>query len=152
MYFVEGVNQSDTVSIPAVAHGQSIPTCVIASADPPRYTQPRCPPSHNLTDTVCKQSVSTCMKLCVMNCCSMKEKRRLPYILDHVRDKCDLVALTETWLSPDNAKNASVVQECADYGYKLFHIPRPTRRGGGVGILVKDNRSFGTYFILTYYF
>ena len=86
------------------------------------------------------QSVSTCMKLCVMNCCSMKEKTRLPYILDHVRDnKCDLVTLT--WLSPDNAKNASVVQECADYGYTLFHIPRPTRRGGGVGILVKDNIS-----------
>ena len=80
------------------------------------------------------------MKLCVMNCCSMKGKTRLPYILDHVRDnKCDLVALTERWLSPDNAKNASVVHECADYGYKLFHIPRPIRRGGGVGILVKDN-------------
>ena len=72
----------------------------------------------------------------------MKEKTRLPYILDHVRDnKCDLVALTETWLSPDVSKNASVVQECADYGYKLFHIPRPTRRGGEVGILVKDNIS-----------
>ena len=82
------------------------------------------------------------MKLCVMNCCSMKENTRLPYILDHVRDnKCDLVALTETWLSPDVSKNASVVQECADYGYKLLHIPRPTRRGGGVGILVKDNIS-----------
>ena len=66
------------------------------------------------------------MKLCVMNCCSMKEKTRLPYIIDHVRDnKCDLVALTETWLSPDVSKNASVVQECADYGYTLFHIPRP---------------------------
>ena len=51
------------------------------------------------------------------------------------------MALTETWLSPDVSKNASVVQECADYGYKLFHIPRPTRRGGGVGILVKDNIS-----------
>ena len=108
---------------------------------PPRYTQPRCPPSRNLTDTVCKQSVSTCMKLCVMNCCSMKEKARLTYILDHVRDnKCDLVVLIETWLSLDVSKNASVVQECADYGYKLFHIPRPTRRGGGVGILVKDNK------------
>ena len=136
------MNQSDTVSIPAVAPGQPIPTRVIASAEPPRYTQPRCPPSRNLTDPVCKQSVSTCMKLYVMNCCSMKEKTRLPYILDHVRDnKCDLVALTETWLSPDVSKNASVVQECADYGYKLFHIPRPTRRGGGVGILVKDNIS-----------
>ena len=82
------------------------------------------------------------MKLYVMNCCSMKEKTRLPYILDHVREnKCDLVALTETWLSPDNAKNANAVQECADYGYKLFHVPRPTRRGSGVGILVKDNIS-----------
>ena len=71
-----------------------------------------------------------------MNCCSMKEKTSLPYILDHVRDnKCDLVALTETWLSPD------VVQECVDYGYTLFHIPRPTKRGCGVGILVKDNIS-----------
>ena len=77
-----------------------------------------------------------------MNRCSMKDKTRLLYILDHVRDnKCDLVALTETWLSPDNAKNVSVVQECADYGHKLFHIPRTTRRGGGVGILVKDNIS-----------
>ena len=37
------------MSIPAVAHGQSIPTCVIASADP------HAPPSRNLTDTVCKQ-------------------------------------------------------------------------------------------------
>ena len=132
------MNQSDTVSIPAVAPGQPIPTRVIASAEPPRYTQPRCPPSRNLTVPVCKQSVSACMELCVMNCCSMKEKTRLPSILDHVRDnKCDLVALTETWLSPDVSKNASVVQECADYGYKLFHIPRPTKRGGGV----KDNIS-----------
>ena len=44
-------------------------------------------------------------------------------------------------MSPDVSKNASVVQECADYGYKLFHIPSPTRRGGGIGILVKDNIS-----------
>ena len=80
------------------------------------------------------------MKLCVMNWCSMKKKTRLPYILDHVRDnKCDLVALTETWLSPDVSKNASFVQDCADYGYKLFQIPRPARRGGGVAILVKNS-------------
>ena len=31
---MRGVNQSDTVSIPAVAHGQSIHTRGIASADP----------------------------------------------------------------------------------------------------------------------
>ena len=34
----EVMNQSDPVSIPAVALGQSIPTRVIAGADPPRYT------------------------------------------------------------------------------------------------------------------
>ena len=36
----EGVNQSDTVSIPAVAHSQSIPTRVIASADPHAIRNP----------------------------------------------------------------------------------------------------------------
>ena len=36
----EGVNQSDTVSIPAVAPGQSIPTRVIASADPHAIRSP----------------------------------------------------------------------------------------------------------------
>ena len=194
---------------------------IIVSADAPHYTQPLCP-SRNLTDTVCKQPVPTCMKLCVVNCCSMKENTRLPwskktqhvrgwtaadictncvytipaprdggpipffwqagrrslphgwlcssqkrwtssqilarrqatdlwttpvehllvrwrglsagvrgngcwtpspffgggpttttrlpYILDHARDKCDLVALTGTWLSLDVSKNASVVQ------------------------------------------
>ena len=72
---------------------------------------------------------------------------RLPYIIDHVRDnKCDLVAWL--WLSPDVSKNASIVQECADYGYKLFHIPRPTRRGGGVGILVKDNILLKTRYLI----
>ena len=74
----------------------------------------------------------------------MKEKTRLPYILVHVREKkCDLVDLTETWRSPDVFKNASVVHECTYYGYKLFHILRPTIRGGRVGILVKDNVSSG---------
>ena len=96
----EGVHQSHTVSLPAVAPGQSIPTRVIASADPPTlYAVPVS--TLSLSDRHCKPSVSTCMKLCVNNCCSMKEKTRLPYILYHVRDnKCDLVALTETWMSP----------------------------------------------------
>ena len=87
----EVVNQSDTVSISVVAHGQSISTRVIA--DPHTlYTAP----------------VSTL---------SQSDRHCVPRCLQH----------------------ASVVQECADYGYTLFHIPRPTRRGGGVGILVKDN-------------
>ena len=43
----EGVNQSDTVSIPVVAHGQSIPTRVIASAEPPPHAI-RSPGAHPL--------------------------------------------------------------------------------------------------------
>ena len=39
------------------------------------------------------------------------------------------------------SKNSIVVQEFADYRYKLFHIHRTTRRGGGVDILVKDDIS-----------
>ena len=36
----DGVNQSDTVIIPAVAPGQPIPTRVIASSDPTSYAAP----------------------------------------------------------------------------------------------------------------
>ena len=51
----------------------------------------------------------------------MKEKTRLPYILDHVcNNKCDLVVSTETWLFPDVSKNDSVVHESAEYGLVIL--------------------------------
>ena len=77
------------------------------------------------------------MNVCVINCCSIKNK--LTYVLDHLNEhKSDIVAITESWLSSDEGKNRTVSQECADYDYKLFHIPRPNRKGGGVALLIKN--------------
>lgn len=50
------------------------------------------------------------------------------FILDN---KIDLVALTETWLTPND--QAVVNEMCLD-GYKFLGVPRVTR-GGGVGLL-----------------
>ena len=52
--------------------------------------------------------------------------------------KSDIVAITESWLSSDEGNNCTVSQECADHDYKLWHIPRPNKKGGGVGILIKN--------------
>ena len=111
--------------IPVVATGHPIPSRVIANADPPRYTHPRCPPARNLTVVVCKQSVPTCIQLGVINCFSRKENTRLPL---HYR----------SWSSQEGGSGGLYTNMA---GYKLFHIPRPSRRGGGVVILVKDGIS-----------
>ena len=84
-----------------------------------------------------KQSQLRYMNVCVINCCSIRNK--LTYVLDHVNEhKSDIVAITESWLSSDEGNNRTVSQECADYDYKLFHIPRSNRKGGGVALLIKN--------------
>ena len=55
------------------------------------------------------------------------------YVKDH---ELDIFCITETWLKSDNQ---SVVAEITPPGYTLQHIPRPMRRGGGVGIMIKDS-------------
>ena len=102
------------------------------------------PQNDNRTDNIqqCpqikrQQSQLKYMNVCVINCCSIKNK--LTYVLDHLNEhKSDIVAITESWLSSDEGKNRTVSQECADYDYKLFHIPRPNRKGGGVALLIKN--------------
>ena len=75
--------------------------------------------------------------MCVLSCCSLRSK--LTYVLDHVNEhKSDIVAITESWLSSDDSINRVVFNECIEYGYKLFHVPRLYRRGGGVALLIKD--------------
>ena len=101
------------------------------------------PQNDNRTDNIqqCpqikrKQSQLRYINVCVINCCSIRNK--LSYVLDHVNEhKSDIVAITESWLSSDEGKNRRVSQECKDYDYKLFHIPRPNRKGGGVALLIK---------------
>ena len=67
---------------------------------------------------------------------------KLPDIMEHILDhNSDIVFLTETWLQSD--ENA-ITAETKTYGYELLHNRRKDRekeRGGGVGVLVRDNIS-----------
>ena len=48
--------------------------------------------------------------------------------------KLDVVAITETWLTP---KETSA--DLTPQGFKLFHQPRQGKTGGGVAIMVADH-------------
>ena len=67
---------------------------------------------------------------------------KLPDIMEHILDcNSDVVFLTETWLQTD--ENA-ITAEAKTYGYELLHNRRKDRekeRGGGVGLLVRNNIS-----------
>ena len=67
---------------------------------------------------------------------------KLPDIMEHILDcNSDVVFLTETWLQTD--ENA-ITAEVKTYGYELLHNRRKDRekeRGGGVGLLVRNNIS-----------
>ena len=67
---------------------------------------------------------------------------RLPDIMERILDcNSDVVFLTETWLQTD--ENA-ITAEVKTYGYELLHNRRKDRekeRGGGVGLLVRNNIS-----------
>ena len=77
------------------------------------------------------------MNMCVINCCSIRNK--LSYVLDHVKNhKSDIVSITKSWLSSEECNNRAVSHECADHDYKLFPVPSPNRRGGGVALLIKN--------------
>ncbi|XP_038049729.1 uncharacterized protein LOC119723237 [Patiria miniata] len=71
----------------------------------------------------------------LINCQSACNKSDL--IIDHIRDySIDILALTETWFRAEQDRNtASITPE----GYKLVHIPRKGRRGGGVGLVYKSS-------------
>ena len=47
----------------------------------------------------------------------------------------DITALTETWLSPDDSADITALTAG---GYNLWHLPRKTRRDGGVWLLYKS--------------
>ena len=61
---------------------------------------------------------------------------KLVYLIDHVlSDKTpDIITLSETWMTNHTPKFTIP-------GYKLYHSNRVGRRGGGVGVLVKQNLS-----------
>ena len=76
------------------------------------------------------------LNLCAVNCRSVNNKSL--YLLDHLlHNETDIAALSETWLSGDESRNSMFINECEDYGFRLYHNPRSSRRGGGVGVMVK---------------
>ena len=111
---------------------------------PTNLNQQEQPHSNNKTNNTercqpvkCKNKQLRNLNICVINCCSIRNK--LSYVLDHVKDhKSDIVAITESWLPTEECNNRAVSRECANHDYKLFHVPRPNRRGGGVALLIKN--------------
>ena len=76
------------------------------------------------------KSLST---FCLINTQSVRNKIELvkDFILEHDIDIC---ALTETWLSKFDEP---VVQQLQPDGYKLLHVDRTDRSGGGVAVLCR---------------
>ena len=72
-----------------------------------------------------------CMNL---NCRSINNKIGTVQLLV-LQEKVDILALTETWLTEDDPH---ANQFCLE-GYVFQHKPRIKKRGGGVGILCKQN-------------
>ena len=46
-----------------------------------------------------------------------------------------VIGICETWLTPNNS---AVIADLIPDGYTFKHVPRPNRRGGGVGLLYKN--------------
>ena len=82
----------------------------------------------------CRKSV---LSVCSMNVCSPRE--RLTPITDHVFDhECDIVGLTETWLT-ESVKDLPLIQLLTPPGYKFLHVPRSTGgTGGGIALFYKS--------------
>lgn len=90
------------------------------------------------TDTV-QQPSSQCVKFSLFNSRSVKTPGKSVAIVDYVvENDVDILALTETWLTGDSTVAAG---EVTPEGYKLHHVPRSRRRGGGVGVLYKSGFS-----------
>ena len=77
-------------------------------------------------------------KLALINAQSVRNKADMTvdYVVEH---DFDIVCFTETWLSGNDA--ASIAAITPD-GYDFRHLPRPNRRGGGVGILFKKQQPY----------
>ena len=72
--------------------------------------------------------------LCLLNARSIVNKSApLGELLNDVQP--DIVAITETWLTPTHGDND--LAACCPPGYSSVHVPRATGRGGGVALLFK---------------
>ena len=82
-------------------------------------------------------SSANSLNFCLLNARSIINKTL--QIKDFVVDKnIDILALTETWLKPDDCSDYTV-RDISPTGYAFVHIPRPNGNGGGVGLLYRKN-------------
>ena len=76
------------------------------------------------------------VNLGLVNARSIRNKTDL--LIDHLIDgDTDLLAITETWLSPGET-DAKTIKDATPDGYTFAHVPRKNRRGGGIGFLYRS--------------
>ena len=83
---------------------------------------------------IAHQETRKATKLGLLNARSLRSNYNIicDYVLEH---DIDIICLTETWLTPNDD---IITQAIIPQGYIIEHIPRSTRRGGGVGVLFKN--------------
>lgn len=83
-----------------------------------------------------KQGLSN---VCFRNAQTIKNKAEL--LKNHViKNKLDILFLTETWLYTDDADNHCIIGDITPTGYTFRHWPRPLGgQYGGCGILYNDH-------------
>ena len=76
----------------------------------------------------------------LMNCQSIVNK--YDDMVDIVSDvDFDALVITETWLT-DKYSDTKIIGDMTLQGYTFHHAPRTRRKGGGVGILLRDSLKF----------
>jgi len=74
----------------------------------------------------------------VLNCRSLRNKT--DFIQDHIIDNnLDVMAMTETWLSSNEAANTAYINTLTKAGFNFNHVPRTDRKGGGVAVLTHNS-------------
>ena len=83
-----------------------------------------------------KPLLAKSMKMGYLNARSVRNKGNeiVNFITENQLDVC---AITETWLSGNDSKDQIVCGDLTPVGFKLEHVARDKRRGGGVAILLK---------------
>jgi len=74
----------------------------------------------------------------VLNCRSLRNKT--DFIHDHIVDNnIDIMAMTETWLSSNEAANTAYINTLTKGGFNFNHVARTDRKGGGVAVLTHSS-------------
>ena len=83
------------------------------------------------------------VSICLINCQSICNKS--DEISDVVKDMdLDALVITETWLT-GNVSDQKIVGDVTPAGYSFHHAARIHKKGGGVGILLRDSLKCETH-------